>query len=943
MQDSYLSPQSERLFGKRRLHWAPLDRADLPRLKIPDHLEDQVFSVQAASSPDSCFFEFLVSEQCPKDAYAHFGHGVSRLGARNAAINVIHGRSANGHLIFWRRAQRNVFHHMDVDFRCLSRFDRAVIKRLNSEEPHAMGRLFELLEGQALDGRAFFRTLRKQLRQIPCPDQDAYYAVVDLCLKLVFLIFVQRKGWLNFDPFYLERKMTDCHDKRLSIVACFFKPLFARLEGARVFEPLALGELPRLGGGMFQFEPERLPPIANDWCLELYRTLVSKYSFSLFEARKNRRVVGVSPEALGYVFENLLAADDRKRQGVFYTPAETAEKQVKFALDAYLDAAPGGKRALRRRLAAIRVLDPSCGSGTYLVAAFQALLKRRLALAPAKERYNGKLYALKRAIVLENLYGVDINPMAIRLAEVRLWLNMIQDLEIAEPAKAPALPSLQHHLRAGDFLGQHKPSNPQWIAQWPKREILEGLRRKFPHCSTRGRQASLKHIHRLERELYEYLRERERAQRRAAVKTQLAQTTLPGCDRDPPDRRGWRQGEAPAAFLHILFSETMMDGGFDMIVGNPPWMSASRLPAAQKQRILASLQGPPELKLGGQVDLSVYFTAAALELIKPNGHLSLLLPGKVLQSRYAAALRRYLQDHWRIDYLFDYGLNQRLLFQADTFPLALGVTRRKPRRGDEVRVALYGKRMEQEFMAPQATLSEGGDVWPLGAAAEMKLLALVRDWPRLKQRPLRIERGVVTGAKRHLVFDKPPSGAPRSRLRPLLRGRDIQENRVSPSQWIYWPFDAGADWSESLADVERQWLKRAGRLNGRELKLGYRPRRMGPWIVAWKYLSARWTATLYRGPWIPDQTTYFISFDRFEDAFRYAAFFNSDTAAALLQSLAERGKDDCRFYYAHTCGELPLPPDLETRPLATPPPCDLFTPAELRRHGRIFEPLEEAP
>ncbi len=943
MQDPICSPQSERLFQGRGLQWRFIDRADWPRLSIPDHLDDQVFRVLFAHTPAACYFEALVSEQFPKDAYAYLGKGASRLAASTAVVSVVHQRSSSAHLIFWRRRDTGQFHHMDIDHCRLSRFDQRVCERLADPRADALDQLFQLLEGQKLKGRAFFKTLQKRLREIECPNRDAYHALVDLALKLIFLIFVQRKGWLNFDPYYLEHKMTRCRESGLSVVRCFFKPLFARLEGGRCAETISLGELPRLGGGMFLFRPEHLPPIPNDWCLKLYRTLVSQHSFSLFEAREDRNVVGVSPEALGYVFENLLLRDDRKKQGVFYTPAAVAQKQARSAIDAYLshNCPPGDKACLRRLLTRIRVLDPSCGSGAYLMAAFQTLLKLRLSLTPKHERYNGKLYALKRSIVLENLFGVDINPMAVRLAEVRLWLNMIQDLEIAEPAKAPALPSLQHHLRPGDFLSQHAPGDPNWIRAWPKHARLEALRKKFPTCAAAKRQATLKHIHRLERELGEHLRQRERHQAGAAAKASLAQATLPGCRPAKASRSRDRAREAQPAQAHVMFSRAMLDGGFDLILGNPPWLSASRLPAPQKTRILQRLLPPAGMALNGQVDLSLYFLAAALRLLKPNGHLGFLLPGKLLQARFAAGARHFLINRRRIDYLFDYGVDQGLVFRGDTFPLALGVSALTPRAEDRTRIERHGKNSFRSFELRQRDLAACSDIWPLGDAAQMAMFARTRDWPKLGDEPLRIERGVTTGAKRLFTFRQKPAGVPDDRFRPLLRGRDIRPNQVAPSAWLYWPFDDGPRWFAQTNRAERGLWRRAGRFQGEAPpKLGYGPRVFGPWLVAWKYLAKRWTAALYQGAWIPDQTVYFISFADFETALRYAVYFNTDAASDYLASIAERGKDRCRFYYAHTCGQLVLPPDLFERPIAAPEPRNLWTPAELRELATALGPIE---
>ena len=338
-----------------------------------------------------------------------------------------------------------------------------------------MSRLFEILEGQRLD-QTFVTLLRKHIGEKATSGGSGYQAVVDFVLKIVFLIFVQRKGWLDSDPSYLENKLVFCQIKGLSPYPCFFKPLFARLDGHQVASPIHLGQLPHLGGGLFEPHTEDLPVLDNEWCLSLYRTLVSRYSFSLFEARQGRKVIGVCPEVLGHVFENLIHEKERRDQGIFYTPMAVAEQMVEAALASWRQNNALDDAAWQEALPKLKILDPSCGSGTFLVAAFSVILRHRLAFAPKAERYNGKLFELKRSIMLNNLYGVDIHPMAVRLAEVRLWLNMIQDLEISEPQAAPPLPNLQHHLRPGDFLGRYLGDLGSLIPQWPHYRMLEKLR-----------------------------------------------------------------------------------------------------------------------------------------------------------------------------------------------------------------------------------------------------------------------------------------------------------------------------------------------------------------------------------------------------------------------------------------------------------------------------------
>ena len=336
------------------------------------------------------------------------------------------------------------------------------------------------------------------------------------------------------------------------------------------------------------------------------------------------------------------------------------------------------------------------------------------------------------------------------------------------------------------------------------------------------------------------------------------------------------------------------------------------------------------MALKGQVDLSLYFFAASLNLLKPGGHLGFLMPGKILQARYAATLRAYLKDFCCLDYLFDFGIDHNFLFHADTFPLAIGITRARPDSEQAVFIEKHGKEVFQSFHTPQKSLDPLAGIWPLVEPALSGVLQKTKDWPRLGDLAATIRRGVVTGNKKAFVFRERPAHLPKNRLKLLLRGRDIQANELRPGRWIYWPFEDGPDWFGRAAPRERQWLLEDCKIQprGDRARLPYRAPALKTWILVWKYLASQWQAALIRTNWAPDQTTYFMDFDDFERAYRCFTYLNSKTAETLIQLIAERAKDRCFFYYAHTCAALPIPPDLMTRPLKIPAQKDCFTPAE---------------
>lgn len=936
MRNQKYAPQSLSVFGDFAQLLEPFAHEDLDTLGVPNHLHDQVFRVCIGYKPYCLLFELLVSEQCPKDAYTAIAAGITKRlaeqGHEFAVFTVIHAGNANAHLIFWRRHRdlhQRTLYHLDLVFTHQSLFERQILDLLHHLDSARVETLFALLQNQQ-HHKPFFAVLRRHLHLCRPANRDVYHALVDLVLKLIFLIFVQHKRWLNFDPYYLETQMARCCARSLSITTVFLQPLFARLEGGPVAEPIPLGKLPCLGGGLFHFERERLPPLENRWLVDLVQALLNNFSYSLLESRPGREVAGIGPETLGAVFENLLLVDSRKQQGTYYTPGFLAHKQATAAIEAWLAEHARGTDANARRdaVAAIRILDPSCGSGTYLTAAFQTLLDIHLAATPHHQRSNGRLFALKQHIMLNNLFGIDINPVAVRLTEVRLWLNLIQDVSVTDPSEAPALPNLQHQLRAGDFLDLHVPVNPTWVAGWPKYATLEKLRGRFPTSHAKRRISLLKHIHRLEKELADYLHAKHIESEKQKVKTVLAQPELPGCS-GTRKRPAWRVPKQPDKQLHVIFSRAMLDAGFDLIIGNPPWLAATRLDKNKAAEMRQNLPIPRGMTLSGQVDLAVYFTAASLALLRPRGHLSFLLPAKILQARYAASLRHFLMNHSQIHYLFDYGRKQGLLFDADTFPVAVGAGLCGGRRPDPQRpitVEVHQGAQAVCHQPAQSALTDRFGFWRANPAP-----ALPAGAPCLRDLGLKAIRGVVTGAKTWFVVKEPPPDLPRARFRPLLCGRAIQNEAVEPNRFIYWPFQKKHAWWDTMELNESTFLKKVPKvrwLHGQP-RLPYAVRGFAPWLLVWKYLARRWTVALIAGDWcIPDQTTYYLPCYQFNQAYRLFAYFNSDHANDQLQQIAERGKDFCFFYYAHTVACLQLPPNWQDVALRIPASKRCFTPNE---------------
>lgn len=144
------------------------------------------------------------------------------------------------------------------------------------------------------------------------------------------------------------------------------------------------------------------------------------------------------------------ASGRRKGSGSFYTPAEITDYLTRAALDPLVEqilAATDDPREAERRILDLKVCDPAMGSGAFAVQATRVLAT---AVARARARHRGgratagMIHHAKREVVRRCIYGVDLNPLAVALAKVSLWL------ETLEPGRP--LSFLDAHLRCGDSL-----------------------------------------------------------------------------------------------------------------------------------------------------------------------------------------------------------------------------------------------------------------------------------------------------------------------------------------------------------------------------------------------------------------------------------------------------------------------------------------------------------
>jgi hypothetical protein len=306
--------------------------------------------------------------------------------------------------------------------------------------------------------------------------------------RLMFIVFIQKKGWLKFNEQtdYLEALWQDYRDDNSTSDKNFYRDRLTHLFFTGLNNPQQtdiiginkggflrqiIGTVPYLNGGLFeQDEDDRNSEIVvPDGAIDaIFHELFSNFNFTVTESTPLDIEVAVDPEMLGKVFEELVTG--RHESGSYYTPKPIVSFMCREALKGYLggyeplvDEHNADKisvpeaRELLQKLGEVKVVDPACGSGAYLLGmlhelhSLTRLLNTRAQQENARDDYQRKLNIIKN-----NLYGVDIDEFAVNIARLRLWLSLAVEFD-GEPPEP--LPNLDFKIESGDSLTAPSPEN----------------------------------------------------------------------------------------------------------------------------------------------------------------------------------------------------------------------------------------------------------------------------------------------------------------------------------------------------------------------------------------------------------------------------------------------------------------------------------------------------
>ena len=585
----------------------------------------------------------------------------------------------------------------------------------------------------------------------PHPEMYPAFGSDDKCVRdyvkkllgrIVFLHFLQKKGWLGVpangkwgegDKQFMKNLFEHAsEEQKADYLDTVLEPLFAEgldkpCDGSLYDTKVALPygsvvKVPYLNGGLF--ERDTLDEIDTRFPAEYFADLLEflyQYNFTIDENDPNDAEVGVDPEMLGRIFENLL--EDNKDKGAYYTPKEIVRYMCRESLVAYLttqsinsgnthprqdvekairqllltpeDIVPKmtekHKAQFGNALREVRICDPAIGSGAFPMGLLSELVRLRVSIdAWAKDAAGNLLVddyaALKREIVCDNIYGVDIERGAIDIARLRFWLSIVVDEHEPRP-----LPNLDYKFMQGNslittFAGEYvnldtkegrdnglrnkmvdekkkllelkkqyyaasgndkyklevaiKDSIQQLIALRVGSEIeswkhanVEQLTLEFGDTAKRLSYNDIKSS--LPKEMQELMNVGK------IVRARLHDESIPLHERAQTDIQffDWR------IMFTEVFSRPSGCNGFDIVIGNPPY--GVSIKGEYRKAMVNTLGNVPDY------EIYYYFINIAERLLVEGGILSYIIPNTWLFNTYARQYRTELLNTWGILEILD--------------------------------------------------------------------------------------------------------------------------------------------------------------------------------------------------------------------------------------------------------------------------------------------------
>ena len=624
--------------------------------------------------------------------------------------------------------------------------------------------------------------------------------------RLIFIKFLQSKGIIGEDILrYLAETKEDMLTPKLRQL--FFgtldRPVDDRFDIDERFK-----DIPYLNGSLFVHTEVERKNIDYKVRAEILKEVIAFLdSFKFVHKEQFENENSIDPEILGYIFERAMTATDRKGTGAYYTPKSITKyisentiypciiektneilktekgykdtELIKDIEELFILPATTLKEIWDKIILKLRVLDNACGSGAFLLAAANILFE-------LNKKINDKLGAenldttLKILILVNNLYGVDINPNGIEIAKLRLWLWLADSYE---PGYIKPLPNIDYNLRVGNSLigyvdlGEFKGakltiSDFLHDEEKPTIDILLKERNDLirEYKITRGEEAkelkgnvqeldgTISNL--LNAELYRKFREKKiKISREEFLKLS-------------PFHWGFEFYEV------FALDKPKEERGFDVVIGNPPYVRQEKISDSKP------LLSPYYSCYNGIADLYVYFYERGMSTIKEKGFLGYISSNKWMKARYGRKMRMFMKN-MTIKSIIDF--YELPVFDVSTEPAIVIVKKQKSQ--DDIKYLLLedlpqidlSELFKSESMRfGKEYLDDSG--WNFSEEKAVKIIEQMYDdsIPLKEYTDDKLLYGIKTGLNAAFIVDEKTKNElikkdPKSAeiIKPYLRGTDI--------------------------------------------------------------------------------------------------------------------------------------------------------------------------
>lgn len=685
--------------------------------------------------------------------------------------------------------------------------------------------------------------------------------------RIVFLYFLQKKGWLGVpatqtdwkdgDAEFIKHLFQNANDKSRFyadyLVELFFDTLNKdRKSDNDIFRPTN-SKVPYLNGGLFDNDA----PQTNHFNFpESYFTdlfdFFEQYNFTIDENSPDDAEVGIDPEMLGHIFENLL--EENKDKGAFYTPKEVVQFMCQEALVQYLkphfteEASIEGfirkkdisdflkkkeeAQKLDKLLSKVRICDPAIGSGAFPIGILQEIFEAKRFIFPYLHINNFDAAEVKLQIIEYSIYGIDLDKGAVDIARLRFWLALVVDEDTPRP-----LPNLDYKIMQGNSLFDTFEGIDISKIHQQNLKIFEPERDLFGNLTkpqlTIFQSQSTEDINKLLDEYFDIVDTDRKKQIRKQVneyvhehidfnielrgkqlERQIAEAGNPA-NMTPKTKKAYEvllnnkskieesrqrlhelqeRVERPF-FLWKLYFKEVFDrnpDGFDIVIGNPPYFSISKQPQLKELSKHYKTFEPTG-------DIYSLFYERGHQILRSGGVLVYITGSSWLRSNYGQSLRKFFREETNPLKLID--LSDCQIFESATVLTTIMAYRKQANINTLAALRLtrrtqYAvKQLNNYFDANHIQLqTQPDEAWVILDRTRYDLKQKIEiQGVKLKEWDLTINYGIKTGLNDAFVLES-------------TAGKDLLISKDNTSKNLLKPLLRGRDVERYGLNFKEQWL-----------------------------------------------------------------------------------------------------------------------------------------